>query len=244
MIRTIKALGLLTAAALCAGALAAPAAQAEEGSGVFTSGLTEEVSESPEHTATTLWGEQRGTPEQNYLRTEGGNEVTCGNEGVRYRAEASGADTEITTEEPEGENTTYQDCIAEGANDLAATVTMAGCHYRFGQPVKLQESEYTGLVDLICPDGKSIVIHVYLFGTPTGNHSVPICTIEVKPGAETEHVITTDKHTAGRHDEVTITATVEHIQVHKSGACGEADEEADFHSLITAYGEDHDVWIG
>jgi hypothetical protein len=170
MIRSIKALGLIVAAALTIGAMAAPAAQAEP-KGILTSGTTKNGKGEVEHTATPVHGVREGTVTENRLESRGLS-LSC--KDTRYYGQTTGTDKELTLE-PVYKECGNIDAKTDEVNGLD-TVTMEGCDYNLNQPTKIGKDEYTGTVDLVCPEGKHPIIHQYL----DSGHNIPLCTITIE----------------------------------------------------------------
>jgi hypothetical protein len=216
MIRSLKALGLLTVAALAISAMVASAAQAEP---LLTSGKTPET-----HTATKVHGVQEGTITENYFQTESGitkTQVSCENEFVKYYGSTTGSDKELTLEPTYGRGTPNLDCgvvIKEGeVHKLSpiVTVTMEGCNFKLKQPTFIFKDTYTGKVDLECPAGKDPLVHIY----SSKAHTTTICTITIEPPAANQglsHVIYHNQ--AGTPDDITATVEIEGIQYITRGA--------------------------
>lgn len=87
---------------------------------------------------------------------------------------ATGKATELT-----GEKVAYSDCTTNVATDT--TVTFNACDFKYTQPVKAGGG-YNAKIDLSCPKGKEIEIHVYT----DKNHTTSLCTITTYPVTNTE----------------------------------------------------------
>jgi hypothetical protein len=77
---------------------------------------------------------------------------------------------------------TYEQCHTKPVLGIKfpATVTMEGCDYLFNDFAhNAVAGDYTANVDIICPPGKSIVVHLYKAGNTT--HTENLCTIFVAP---------------------------------------------------------------
>jgi hypothetical protein len=162
MIPTTRVVWLAALAVLALGAIGAPGAQAET-----TKFTAVETKENGEHPHVTTTGTVVQTSSQ-VFETGTTGKVTC--------TETSGEGT-ITGGEAEtvvGETLTYSDCtFATTATN--ETVTMNGCKYTFTTPETITANEATGKVDLFCPTGKVIEVHVYTKGGT--EHGTSLCTI-------------------------------------------------------------------
>jgi hypothetical protein len=87
---------------------------------------------------------------------------------------ATGKATELT-----GEKVAYSDCTTNVATDT--TVTFNTCDFKYTQPVK-NGANYKAQIDLSCPKGKVIEIHVYT----DKNHTTSLCTITAYPVTTSE----------------------------------------------------------
>jgi hypothetical protein len=237
MIRNLKALGLMVVAALAISAMFVSAAQATEGNGFYTCGKTATPNV---HTTCNVHGEQYGTVAENFFEA-GGQKVTCENAGVTFTAHMpTGTSTHLTV------TPHYKDCSAEG---LPATVSMNGCTYTFRRPTTSGKTHpWDATVDLVCPAGKSVDIEVFLFGTPTGSHTVNACTVKVLP----KNGLTNSEasvNTTGAKDDLTLTANITNVKYERTGSCGASSgENAKYVSKVTvtakgAAGEAEDLWL-
>jgi len=199
MIRNLKGIGLALIAVFALTALVSSAAQAEV---TFTAGANPAV----------LTGEQIKTSEHtDHTFTVGSRVITC--ESAIFEG-TSATPAKSLTIEP-----TYSLCTATGG--LPATVTMNECDYVFNQPVfNAGAGDYTGTVNLKCPAGKRVEVHIY---SSAANHAAgsSICTVTVLPfenlGSNTYQNI------AGNPDHVHVTTEVKNIPVEIHGSallCG------------------------
>jgi hypothetical protein len=235
MSRNFKMLGPLLLAALAISTLIAPAPA--DAKGVLTAGDTDAFNP---HTATLVNGVQYGS--ENYFEVAG-NKVSCENSGVAFTAaDADGTATSLTLEAQ------YKDCTTSSVP--AATIAMNGCDYLLGQPASAgPPGEFTGKVDLVCPEGKVVEITAYLFGTPT-SHNTKVCTIKILPGKGLAHVrYSNGVNEATKKDDLTVEADVRGLSYEQSGTCGvKSGSDAKYKSTITLTGKDaegnpHDLWM-
>ncbi|HET6997152.1 MAG TPA: hypothetical protein VFI03_01055 [Solirubrobacterales bacterium] len=175
MIRNLKALGLAVVAVLAMSAVVASAAQAEAN---FT------ASEYPAY----VTGEQE-TGVHEFLGA--GTGVTC--TGAHFLSHALGGpspDLTVTAAYTGCKDTTF---------GLSSTVTMNGCTYTFTTPTKVATDHYTGKVDLVCPAGKVVEVHV------------ATCTLTISPKTELGTVTYTNKPAATPKKDVTLDIAVKGI---------------------------------
>jgi hypothetical protein len=231
MIRSTKALGLIVAAALTIGAMAAPAAQAEP-NGILTSGTTENGKGEVEHTATPVHGVQENNQHTLNKFTITELEVSCNQQSVKYYGQTTGTDKELTLE-PVYKECGNIDSKTDEINSLV-TITMEGCDYSLNQPVKLGKDEYTGTVDLVCPEGKHPIIHQFL----DKGHTIPLCTIEIEPAPTNQnlgHIIYhNENNRPTAPDHITANVAVENIVYETNGkSCPEPGGTGEDGKLIT-----------
>jgi hypothetical protein len=212
MTRNLKALFLALVAVFALSAIGASAAQAET-----TKFTAVETKENGEHPHVTTTGTVVQTSNQ-VFETGTTGKVTC------TETSGEGSITGGEAETVEGETLTYSDCtFATTATN--ATVTMNGCKYTFTTPETITTNEATGKVDLFCPTGKVIEIHVYTAGGTS--HGTSLCTITVYAdettvtGGKEEklggHVIYKNQVTTKPTD-VNAEATIEGITTEEHGA--------------------------
>jgi hypothetical protein len=222
MIRTLKALGLLTIAALAISAMVASAAQAEV---LLTSGKTPST-----HTATNVHGVQHGTITENYLEIFGGSKISCENEFVKFYGKTTGSDKELTLEPTYGRGAPSLDCGIQFTNEKGehelskvVTFTMEGCDFKLKQPTHLEENTFTGNIDLVCPKEKDPLIHIFT----TKAHTITLCTLTIEPPLANQnlsHIVYHNKTNVGAPDDITATVTIEGIQyITRGKGCPEAD---------------------
>jgi len=244
MIRNaIKITCLLPLMALALGTGAASPAGAEV---TLTAGTTGMVKEE-----TTLTGVQYGgTTDPEEIKTtnyfEAGlptnkQRIHCANENVSYNGTTAGDVKELTIAPSYGQCRTLN---AEHKEGLYATVSENECDYALRQPSSEAEGVYTGKVDLKCPVGQTLDIHLYLDAA----HTISLCAITIEPFEKIGHVAYVnqpdgDEGTA----DVAATVTMEGIPYILHGACdseGEPTrtrEDAKFFSTITLTGNGHDI---
>jgi len=204
MNRNFKAIGLALVAALAMTAALASGAQAQIKVTVGSSPAwsTGEVTEHP-------------NIGQNHTFTlSGGQKLSC--EEIRFTATVTnGATSSIVVP-------TYHKCtVVIGSEIHLATITLNDCVYVFHGGVEVsggttfKEVE----VDLVCPTGKEVEVHVYKSAT---TETEELCTYKIAPfinnrGNETHNV-------AGSPDNITITGTVSGIATTRTGSllCGAA----------------------
>ncbi len=132
-------------------------------------------------------------------------------------------------------------CTSVGAAGThKATVTMNGCDYVFhvGETAtdvnkKLIADTYNVTADVVCPTGKSIILHVYF---AKANENVLLCEVTVGPQVGLAGPTVKTITTASPHD-LEIHGTFKNIAATKSGTCGhEATATAEFHINATVKG--------
>jgi hypothetical protein len=244
MIRSLKILGLLAVAALSMSAMFASAAQAQHQLGVYTAGLTPETL-----TASTIHGAQEGLGSENFFESFG-SKVECENSGITFTSTVAAKGSTVLTVTPH-----YKDCKQGGTQDTV--VTMNECDYTFTQPTRTAPTaNWTAKVDLFCPVGKKIEVHVYSSNTSkgTGPLGFVICTLKIYPKVGTEQElgggVTYTPGVNGGKDDITVDVDVTGITTTKEGLCGHAHTETGIYkSKVTVTGKDevnsnpHDVWI-
>lgn len=203
MTGNLKALGLALVAALAMSAVAAPAAQA---------------SVNPTFTASEYPAELDATGSEAEKFTVFGTEVTCKHAKFDDTLTAASHELRVTP--------TYKECHAKMFDGvIPVTVTHNGCNYRFHHPTTEEGSPanthwYTLTVDVVCPVGKQIEIHVYA-NVPDHFSGNSLCTLTVGSQAGLQG-LTADVHTKPEpeKDDVTITGTVNNIKVqeHRNSA--------------------------
>lgn len=191
--RTLKALGIALMAALAMSAVVAAAAQAKD-----TGNFTEANGEYPAH----LTGEDEAG-KLNAFTTPGVSAdaaVECSEATYTGELEKEAFEVTITP--------TYHGCENQEGRDV--TVTTNGCAYIF---------DGNGTVDIECPDGKEIEVHVYSFFDP--NHEgTPVCTVKVpEEGNQNLHKVTY----TNEEGKVTVEGTVEEITYTWEGLCGSGE---------------------
>jgi hypothetical protein len=121
-----------------------------------------------------------------------------------FKGEAENNSSTITVE-PE-----YTGCTATG--NLPVTVTTNGCHYLFHLTEKVSSDHYRAHVDIVCPSGKQIEVHIYANATAHAEKK-SLCTLTIPPQTNLTTVTITTKTTAGNpnYGDAEISGTVEHI---------------------------------
>lgn len=110
---------------------------------------------------------------------------------------------------------TYSGC--KDSFSRTVDVTMEGCTYLFNTPSG-SGSTYTGSVNLVCPAGKSVIIHV------TSSPSTVACTVTVH--AQTNLTSNHYENIAGSPSTVTVKTDITNLQTTTSGGffnCGVTD---------------------
>jgi len=217
MNRNLKVLGLALVAVFAMTAVLASAAQAQVKATVGASSaiLTGEVIEHP-----TIGKSQTFT-------LSGGQKLSC--EEVKATGTVTNGATSITAS-PE-----YSKCTAKiGSEFHLVTVTMNGCDYNFHGGVEVAGGTTFEKVevDLVCPVGKEVEIHVYKNATSEVSEG-ELCTYKVagftnNNGNETHNV-------AGSPNDITITTTAKGIATTRTGSllCGAASTTAEYTGSTT-----------
>jgi len=216
MNRNLKALGLALVAVFAMTAVLASAAQAQTGKvtvGSSPAWLTGEAIEHP----------NIGKVET--LKLAGGQDLSC--EHVTATATVKNGDTSITVV------STFDNCDALiGSEHHKVTVTMNDCDFLLHDMTTEtpNSTTFTALVDLVCPEGKQVEIHVY---KQAAAETEELCTYKIAPftnkGGNVIHNI------AGSPNDLTITHTVTGIAVTRTGSllCGGANQEGSFTGSTT-----------
>jgi hypothetical protein len=222
MTRYLKALGLSVIAVCAMSAVAASGAQAVTAPH-FTSATT--PGEVHEHTILSGTSEteanggvqkfKAGATVECYHAHFAGTSLTGTDESLTIEAEYTGNKTE-----------TLGTCETSG---LVTHVNMEGCDFRLHAGVELAAAEFTGTVDVVCPEGKEIDIKI----TKAGGVETK-CTLKI-PGEGTakggtqntglKHVIYKNINTGGepKRTDVTVEANVKEIEYTSEGTkvnCG------------------------
>ena len=182
MKRTLKAFGLLVAAAMAISAMTASASQAAE----YTAGAY----------PATLDATSAGD-----VFSAFGQAVKC--ESTKFDGELTKASTTLTV------TPTYEKCTAESIiGKLPVTVTHNGCTYRFNSPSGSLD-DYTATTDIVCPAGKVIEVHIYISAAAHAEKN-SLCTLTIPPqtgltGAKF-HINT------GSPNDVTVSGTINNIK--------------------------------
>jgi hypothetical protein len=173
MIRNLKVLGLALVAVFAMSALAASAASAQGVQGEFTTS---------NGTAQTLIGTETGAAGSgaNAL-TALGAKVECPGSTLTGHKFNVTPHVAIPNKETTATITPhYKNCAAFNPASHPATVTMNGCDYvlHLGVTTGGVAGTYGATVDIVCPAGKVIEVHVY----NNVAHTELLCTIKVKGG--------------------------------------------------------------
>jgi hypothetical protein len=234
MIRNLKALGLALVAVFAMSALAASAAQATP---IFTGYETP----SGTHVHTIGTGTTAAGSIEKFVA--GAGTVEC---HITYETTSlTGEDTELTVKPtkfttPGTTEDGHCNTLALGAN-FKTDIDFEGCDYIFHSGVKLAANEYTGTVDIKCPEGKSIDIKI------TNSTAGTKCTLRVPAQNGLKHVIYKNQKVEKPTD-VNVEATVAEIkyQVVEGGVlgCGKANgtyegaNGSTYSGSVTLKGED------
>jgi hypothetical protein len=100
-------------------------------------------------------------------------------------------------------------CVVSG---LPATVTFNGCTYIFRNiTAQVSNSHYSSFVDIICPAGKQIEIHIYT----SAKHTTVLCTIKI-PGQKNLGTATLINNAAT--SDINISGAINGITYEEAGA--------------------------
>jgi len=214
MTRNLKALGLALAAVFAMTAVLAAGAQAQSH---VTVGASPAWLTGEQHS-----GNHRFSVENN------GPVLECST--AKFDATVFNGDTEVTVVP------TYTGCSAAiGAEVFPVTVTINDCEYIFNDGAKVTSSTFTSNVDVECPDGGVIEVHIY----KNVAHTDELCTLTVAPqtnkaGSEFHNVagVGSDPNDLTLTTNVTVTTTR-----HGSLLCGKASNSAIYtgNTTIKAY---------
>jgi hypothetical protein len=234
MTRNLKALGLALVAVFAMSALTASAAQATP---KFTGNET--PSGKPAHTIGT------GTTNTGSIEkiVAGAGTLEC---HVTYETTSlTGEDTELTVKPtkfttPGTTENGHCNTVSLGSN-FKTDVDFEGCDYVFHSGVKLAENEYTGTVDIKCPEGKSVDIKV------TNASATTKCTLRVPAQNGLKHVIYRNEKENKPIDVIVQATVVEMKYIQVEGGllgCGRANgtyegaSGATYSGEVTLQGED------
>jgi hypothetical protein len=201
MIRNLKALGLALVAVFAFAAITSSAAQATvQFTGYETPGVT--------HVHTILKGTTENIEPFSETYTTAIGKIHC---HVTYEATSlTGIDTELTvkvTKLTKPEETSVEDCITTiGTTKFTTHVRYNGCDYQFTNPKKLKADEYTGTIDVKCPEGKEIEVEITKL-----NEAVKKCLLKVPGGAKNEnlgHIIYRNERKPVGETHVTVESTI------------------------------------
>ena len=130
----------------------------------------------------------------------------------------------------------YSNCFSNETQPT--TVTHNGCNYRIYGGEEAGTDHFNNItIDLVCPMGKEIEIHVY---SNTTNHTsgIVLCTFTIPPFVG-NHSLTLENTTSGI-DDVNITATITGVAKRVTGSallCGPAEQNGVYTgaSTVRAY---------
>jgi len=117
-----------------------------------------------------------------------GSSTECENSTYHTPLTATPA-TEITLEAEYG-----PECHT--SSGLPETVTMNGCDYRLHNLKKVASGHYNATVDIVCPEGKVIELHVYATHT-AHTEKKSLCTKTIPAQTNLEKLTITTKTTSG-----------------------------------------------
>ena len=162
--------------------------------------------------------------------TPGGTIVTC--TGVGGHATVTNGQTEVTAT-----SISYSGCTTNIAGTVA-TVTMNGCDYLFhGGETDPNEIGHgiEGEVDLVCPEGKSVVIDVY---ASAAKHSAGETLCKLNVSGFTNHKEITYTNTTGSRNDFDMKAVEVPVAYTREGSilCGAASATGHYHGEITVTG--------
>jgi len=223
MSRNLKVIGLALVSVFAMSAMAASSAQAavkltaSEYPTVVTAQTTKHTAEEKEPFAHTL-------------TFSGGMQIAC--KKTRFVGTLAEASEKVTI------IPTYEECSVKiGSETLLATVTVEDCYDNVhGGTKEAEEDKWEkGEVDLVCPEGKAPVIHVFQSEAKhTKNEN--LCTFTVSPFVNKQ--ATTFVNTTGAPDDVSISFTLPNIAVTRTGSvlCGGASQTATYTGSSTLQG--------
>lgn len=219
MTRNLKAFGLTLVAVFAMSAVAASAAQAEETEqqGLFT------AAEYP----ATLTGTE---PVQNEFHIPKLGSLTCPGSTFSGTLAAASSTAKITPSYP-------TECHTKvGVLKFPTHVTLNGCYYTFHVGITKPggtKDQYTGSVDLKCPEEKDVIIHVYENKTKTEKNE-STCTYTIKPKDNLTSV-TYETTTAASPEDIDVTGTVKVPYSESTGhtVCGPTEGEAEYTVNVT-----------
>lgn len=134
-----------------------------------------------------------------------GESIQCGSGGGDAEISEATQDITVTATNPGG-------CVV---GSLPATVTTNGCDValHIGNAVGGNDHVYGGSVDLLCPEGKSIEVHIYTGGA----HSFSVCTLKMPPQKGLTGGTSTNNTKNGT---VTIEGAINGLHFQREGLCG------------------------
>jgi hypothetical protein len=113
--------------------------------------------------------------------------------------------------------------ITNGESEFSSTVNPNGCTFvvNIGEG---SEDSWSGTVDLVCPEGNSLEISVYM----SPSEGIKICTLKLGGQEGLEGLAITNDTEGG---DVVLHGTLAGVSVQKSGLCGAASTEAGAYDL-------------
>ena len=173
--RNLKALGLALVAALALSAVAASTASATQAH------LTSKDGVSTFRVHGHQLADVVGGPISAFTAPNGTHdEIKCATGTYDELGAFAAKFTEISV------TPTYTGCRTGGG--LWATVTHNGCSFKFHTLTKTG-TDFSAKADLVCPAGKQVEVHVYLFS----NHTFPVCTLDMAAQTGLEGVTLTNE---------------------------------------------------
>jgi len=196
---------------------------------VFASGAQAQIKVTTGSSPAWLTGEPIGHPNItgniHTLTLAGGQVVTC--EEIKFTSTVSSGATQVTVVP------SYKKCAVKiGSEKFPATVTMNDCDYVLHGGVEVSSTTFKeGEVDLLCPTGISVEIHVYKKEPHIKENE--LCTYFVAPFVNKK--ANEFHNVAGSPNDVTITTTATGIAVTRTGSllCGATPTTATYTGSTT-----------
>jgi len=156
--------------------------------------------------------------------TSGGQVLSC--ETATFTSTENNGDTSVTIVP------TLKNCSAKiGSETLLVTVTFNDCDYLMHGGKEVSSTTFSeGEIDLVCPSGKVLEIHIYKSAT---SETEELCTYKVAPFVN--KVANEFHNVAGSPNDVTVTSTLTGMAVTRTGslACGAASMTATYTGSTT-----------
>jgi len=151
---------------------------------------------------------------------------------AKFDATVFNGDTEVTVVP------TYSGCSAAiGAEVLPVTVTINDCEYIFNDGVKVTSSTFTSNLDLECPDGGVIEVHIY----KNAAHTEQLCTLTFAPQTNKQGIEFHNVAGAGSDpNDLTLTTNLTlSVTRHGSLLCGKASNSFIYTGNTTIQAYEH-----